>query len=98
MSVHLYLAYVRMLQNPGNSTHSAVLKPCFWGSIIGFLKDCAMPEREWLPFRKSHIIRGVKKNKKEAAMNDTTAAYRLREQLKKSSARQKSASAGASDT
>jgi len=39
-------------------------------------------EREWLLFRKSRIIRGVK-TKKEAAMNDTTAAYRLREQLKK---------------
>ena len=38
---------------------------------------------KWLPFDESRIIRGVKNQRKEAAVNDSTAAYRLREQLKK---------------
>ena len=40
-------------------------------------------KRKWLPFGETRIIRGDKNNRKEAAVNDSTAAYRLREQLKK---------------
>ena len=40
-------------------------------------------KRKWLPFGETRIIRGDKNHRKEAAVNDSTAAYRLREQLKK---------------
>ena len=44
---------------------------------------CGFLETKWLPFGETRIIRGVKTHRKEADMNDSTAAYRLREQLKK---------------
>ena len=40
-------------------------------------------EKKWLPLDESRIMRGDKSQGKEAAMNDSTAAYRLREQLKR---------------
>ena len=40
-------------------------------------------KRKWLPFGETRIIRGDKNHGKEADVNDSTAAYRLREQLKK---------------
>lgn len=40
-------------------------------------------EKKWLPLDESRIMRGDKSQGKEAAVNDSTAAYRLREQLKR---------------
>lgn len=40
-------------------------------------------EKKWLPLDESRIMRGDKSQGKEAAVNDGTAAYRLREQLKR---------------
>ena len=44
---------------------------------------CAFQKRKWLPFGETRIMRGDKKHRKEAAVNDSTAAHRLREQLKR---------------
>ena len=39
-------------------------------------------KKEWLPFGESRNIRGDKNHQKEADMNDSTVAHKLREQLK----------------
>ena len=44
---------------------------------------CAFRKMKWLPLGETRIILGDRNHRKEAAVNDSTAAHRLREQLKK---------------
>ena len=79
--------FVRFRRNPRNShrvqidaAHHAGKNPVPSGACS---EICTFQKRKWLPFGETRIIRGVKNHRKEAAVNDSTAAHRLREQLKK---------------
>ena len=71
-----------MRRNTGNSPPSAMMKPCFGvASLVFWWIMQYWKENGFL--LGNPVYYGVSKPKKEAAMNDTAAAYRLREQLRK---------------
>ena len=79
--------FVRFRRNLRNSdvapmgfARHGVQNPALFGACR---EICAFQKRKWLPFGETRIIRGDKNHGKEAAMNDSTSAHRLRGQLKK---------------